>query len=610
MASRKPELSFFEKLRKRRYLEISLVYLGSALAVMEFVHLVIVGMGAPHWSFSLVVTLVLVGLPIVLVISWAFEFHLEPTKKARRSKTIDELPDITQSEATSKPGKKLPKILFAIIFSLILFLIAIVLYYQFMYKSESATSQIIISDKPVEKSIAVLPFINLSKDSQQEYFAEGMMDEIQNQLYKIGGLNVISRTSSMAYKDSKKTSKEIANELDVGNLLEGSVQKEGDHIRIIVQLINGKTDQHLWAETYDREFKDVFIIQSDIAQQIAAALKVKIDPETKSRIEYIPTENANAYNFYLLSKERALNNKFDKVWKELLEKVIQLDSSFAPAYADKALYWLTRGIFFGDLNAKQVLDSALPLLKKSIQLDSNLSSAHSYMAEVNLWFEWDFKAAKKEWGKFFQLNPSGFLWVENYVDFLNADGRSFEALDFAFKNRNRDKKDITNWTSLALSYIYVNQPEKGLVILDSAWLLLKHPDVLWTKAYLFIYLGKYRQVIDNLNKYFEIIPNDRKIPRYQAWLAISYFHTGRINEAEKIIDSLQFLSNKSPVGSPAFHLAMIYTTIGRTKQAIQWLEKAYTDHEVEIFWLKVEPLLNSLYNDPAFKDLLSKVGFK
>ena len=155
--------------------------------------------------------------------------------------------------------------------------------------------------RKVENSIAVMPFVNNSSDINQQYFADGMMDEILNHLYKIGGLNVISRTSSIAYKDSKKTAKEIANELGVGNLLEGSVSKDGDSIRIIVQLINGKTDELLWAETYIRKIKDVFAIQSDIAQRIAAALKVKIDAGTRERIEFVPTQNTSAYTTYLKS---------------------------------------------------------------------------------------------------------------------------------------------------------------------------------------------------------------------------------------------------------------------------------------------------------------------
>jgi len=491
---------------------------------------------------------------------------------------------------------------FIIVVSLIIFLVAGIFLNIKYFNNQNST---------VEKSVAVLPFINMSNDLQQEYFAEGMMDEILNRLYKIGSLNVVSRTSSMTYRDTKKTSKEIANELGVSNLLEGSVQKEGDRIRIIVQLINGKTDVHLWSETYDRKFKDVFAIQSDIAQQIAAALKVKIDPDTKSRIEYIPTENTSAYNLYLLSRQENL----DEGWKELLEKVIQLDSSFAPAYADLAFYWLLRGIYKGDLKPAQVLDSALPLLRRSIQLDSNLASAHNYLAQARLWFEWDFNAAEKEWEKFFKLSPSGIafsgiVWQDNYQDFLHASGKFHEALDFCLRNRDHDKNNYGNWIDLAFSYYYTNQPDKALIILDSASLLFKSPDMVFFRAWLFCYLGKYQQASDNLNKYFQAFPDDRKIPRTEAWSAISYFKTGRPDEGERIVENLRFQSKKSPVGSPAFYLAMVYAATGKAEPALQWLQKAYADHEVEMFWLKVEPLFEPIRDQAGFQEILKKIGFK
>jgi len=493
----------------------------------------------------------------------------------------------------------------------IVFLLAagLLSYFLFFKKKQDNYSPV---DPVREKSIAIIPFRNMSNDPQQEYFVEGMMDVILNHLYKIGGLNVISLTSSMTYKGSKMTSKQIASELGVAYLLDGSVQKDGDHIRIIVQLIDGRSDQHLWSEEYNREFKDVFVVQSEIAQKVALAMKVKIDPATKDRIEYIPTENSSAYNLYLMVKDRGVLNSdgtSDRSWKETLEKIIRMDSSFAPAYADLGFYWLLRGTFSGDLNAKQVTDSALPFLKRSIELDSNLASAHNYMAQAYLWFKWDFKAAQREWEKFFQLNPSGLIWTSNYLDFLHSSGRFQEAFDRSMKNRDLDKSNPFNWIRLAHCYIYANQPEQGLAILDSASLMFKEPIIHWNKAWLAIYAGKYQQAINSLEKYFESLPNDRKFPRAQAWLAIAYFHTGRANQAQQIVDSLQFLSKKSSVGSPAFHLAIIYIATSRKELALQWLEKAYTDHEVEMFWLKAEPLFTSLRDDPRFITILKKVGF-
>jgi TolB-like protein len=456
----------------------------------------------------------------------------------------------------------------------------------------------------IEKSIAVLPFVNMSNDPQQEYFSQGMREEILNQLYKIGGLNIISESSADAYKDSKKTTREIANELGVGNLLTASVQKEGDRMKIFVHLINGKNDSYLWTDEYDREFKDVFAIYSDIAQQVASALKVTIDAETKSRIENIPTTNTSAYNLYLQSRNVSLSDV--TTGKNLLERVIESDSTFAPAYADLGNYWLYRGSYWGDLNAKQVLDSALPYLNKAALLDSNLASVHNYFAIVHLWYQWDFKAAQKEWDKFFQLNPSGENWDGNYHDFLEASGRLTEALNFSLKNFEQDKTQWGYLVEAARDYIYLNRPDKAWAILDSLSATGKKDNY---QAGWLIRLGKYQQALDDLNKYFKENPNEIKTLRDEAWFGICYFYTGRSDETQKILDNLQISSKQSPVGSPAFHIAMIYSATGRNELALQWLQKGYADHEVEMYWLKVEPLFKPLRDDPRFEELLNKIGF-
>ena len=465
--------------------------------------------------------------------------------------------------------------------------------------------------RTVENSLAVMPFINNSNDVNQQYFADGMMDEILNHLYKIGGINVISRTSSMAYKDSKKTAKEIVYELGVGNLLEGSVSKDGDSIRVIVQLINGKTDEHLWAETYIRRMKDVFTIQSDIAQQIAAALKVNIDAGTRDRIEFVPTENTSAYTTYLKSAERYSNGDVEN-WKKLLETSIQLDSNFAPAYADLGFYWLLQGIYDGHLNAKQVTDSALPYLRNAIRLDTNLASARNYMAQVHTWYDWDFKAANNEWDQFFRLNPSGIVWVGNYTDYLNSSGRFQEAMDFCQKNRIIDKNNFGNWQSLAMVYYYMNNPEKSLMTLDTAMQFFKvrdYPDIFWTRALSLIHLNKYQEAMDNLNKFFEADPKQLRVPRWLSLLSITYYNTGNKEKSEEVIDSLQTMSRRSPVKSPAYFTAMTYAATNRPKLALQWLQTAYINHEVELYWLNVEPFFHSLHTEPAFKKLIAQIGF-
>jgi len=295
-----------------------------------------------------------------------------------------------------------------------------------------------------------------------------------------------------------------------------------------------------------------------------------------------------------------------------LEESIKLDSNFAPAYADLGFYWLLQGIFEGTLNANQVKDSALPLLNKAIQLDSNLASARNYMAEVNLWYDWDFKSANNEWTKFFRLNPSGAGWQDNYQDFLNSLGRFQEALDFCLKNRGIDKNNFGYWQGIALTYYYMNQPEKSLMILDSALLFFKElrpPDIFWTRALPLVSLARYQEALENLKKYFEIKPDEITIPRWRALLAIIYYNTGNKEKSEKILDSLKLMSSHSPVQSPAYYTAMVYATTNRPVLALQWLQTAYNNHEVELYWLNVEPLFNSLRDEPGFKKLIAQIGF-
>ncbi|HET6768739.1 MAG TPA: adenylate/guanylate cyclase domain-containing protein [Chitinophagaceae bacterium] len=518
----------------------------------------------------------------------------------------DNIKAYQKQSMTGKPVRK--KTIYVAAFVILIGLIAT---YFFFFNKQ--TNQTAVNKANAEKSIAIIPFKNMSNDPQQEYFVEGMMDEILNHLYKIGGLNVISRTSSLAYKGSQKTSKEIANELGVGNLLEGSVQKDGDRIRIIVQLINGKTDQHLWAETYDREFKDVFSIQSDIAQQIAAALKVKIDPSVKERIEKKPTENTEAYNLYLLAVDPNEypfdpNNPFKKNIS-LLETAIKLDSTFADAYAELALYWLYLGSHLGSLSSEEVLKNAEPLLQKALKLNPNLASAHSYLANMHLWYKWDFETVQNEYQKVLQLSPSNPELAGLFLDFLLAMGRPGEALNITTTAFAKDSSSPYNRMGLGLAYFYNNKSEEALQTLKPAASLFENDEwFLINYIKINLYSGEYKNAILSFEKYKTLLGSNL-YPIVLGYAAVAYYKTGQIDSTEKFLNEIKARSEKSPVGSPSYFIAAVYTTMEKNDEAIKWLQKAYTDREVEMYWLKVEPLFSSLHNDPRFKELLKKIGF-
>ena len=456
----------------------------------------------------------------------------------------------------------------------------------------------------IEKSIAVLPFVNMSNDSQQDYFADGMMDEVLNHLYKIGGLKVTSRTSSLTYKGSKKTSREIADELGVGNLLEGSVQKDDDHIRIIAQLINGKTDDHLWAETYVREFKDIFSIQSDIAQQIASALKIKIDPAVKERIELKPTENTEAYSLFL----RAHNEPPVEENKLFLETAIALDSTFADAYVDLALYWIFNGGYNGNKTAQEVIKNAKPLLQKAIQLNPNLASAHVGLSFLNLYYLWDFEGAGNEYQKVRQLNPSNPELIGGFVDYLLAMGKVGEAMELASNAFERDSLHFAKELPLANYYNGNLRTATGLI--GSQYSLNKSSQFYWTNFIrINIYAGEYNNAVLAFEQNKDLYgPNFTSLAL--GYAGIAYYKTGRKDSTEKLINIIKARSERSQIGSPSFCIAAIYSVMGEIDLAIKWLQKAYNDHEVEMYWLKVEPPFIPLHNDPRFKELLTKIGFK
>ena len=458
----------------------------------------------------------------------------------------------------------------------------------------------------VDKSIMVIPFINMSNDPQQEYFAEGMMDEVLNHLYKIGGLNVISRTTSLAYKDTKKTTKEIANELGVGSLLEGSVQKDGDHIRIIAQLINGKTDQHLWAETYDRDFKDVFSIQSDIAQQIASALKIQIDPSVKERLESKLTDNTEAYNLFLRAENLATSLDDSKLF---YETAIKLDPTFAEAYAGLAGYWINRGLGSGDLTVQEVLKNADPLLQKAFLLNPNSAVAYTVKAWEDLWFKWNFESVGKAYQKVMELNPSNPEILTRLNWYLLSTGKFQDALKTSSQAFENDSSSINNRVDLALARFFNNNPNGSLQLFektnidDADWYIYHN------YLRICVYTGEYRKAIS----IFESIKSALGIDIDNFILghaAVAYYKTGLKDSTERILNVIKLRSEKSPVGSPCYYIAIIYASMGENDKAIQWLQKAYEDHEVEMYFLNVEPLLKSLRNDMRFKEILTKIGFK
>ena len=589
-------IQFRTELNRRNVLRASLAYVLLSLLSWKVTSISIDSFDVPEGSIKVVTLILIVFFPISVLLAWLFE--RSPQGFIRSGSQASLANPFT-------PDQKKPLTSNAFI----LLLVATVTALFLLFPRNMGTSETkVVNSADLGPSIAVLPFDDMSPNHDQEYFSNGMMDEVLNHLFKIGGLQVISRTSAMKYKGSKLSLKEIAAELGVAHVLEGSVQKYGDSVRIRVQLINGKTDEHLWVETYTKRFKDIFSIQSSVAQEVAGKLKVAIDPEVRKRIEAIPTVSTEAYNLYLQVQLDMADLEFQTDREEeLLEKVIFLDPGFADAYSLLAQLWIMRGGHSGNLRQEQVMTKALPLLRRALKLDRNLVSAHVNLGLISMWYDWDFSSTELEFQEISRLNPSSPA-LNFFSEYFLASGQFKKSLDLSKKCFDADKNAELNWIMMALAYYYADEPEKALATLEAATNLFENNSWVWLNSIrLHNYCEKYESTIrlyeqDGAGKFI-----DYSGPYILGHVGIAYFKTGRKDKPIEFLSKLKSMSEKSPVGSPSYFISAIYTAMGEKDKALQSLEKAYSDHEVEMYWLREEPLFKPLHGKPRFEALVEKL---
>jgi TolB-like protein/Tfp pilus assembly protein PilF len=451
----------------------------------------------------------------------------------------------------------------------------------------------------------------MSNDPSQEYFSEGIMQEILNHLFMIGGLKIPSGTSSSRFKGSKLSVREISHELGVSYVLEGNVSISGNNVRIIVRLVDGKNEELLWTEDYKRTMTaiDLLDIQSDVAQKIAENLKVVMDPEVKKRIIARPTENTEAYLLFLQAQQGMGQNEHVQ---QLLEKALLLDPGFADAYAALAFSWLIKGNdLYGELTREQVIEKTEPLLKKALQIDKNSVLAHTYMASLDLWYKWDFDSVEKEFRIVTQLNPSNSDAFIEFAQYLIITGKSEEALDITRKSFN--EYDVTGhkYVAMALAYCFNGDKEKALQTVQTYLNVFQSDNfILYNSMRIYATLGIYDKVLELFDKNLAGRPISDLSDCFLGYLGIARYKTGKISESSVFLNELISRGIKHTHGSPSYFAAEVYTAMDQKEKALQSLQKAFTDHEVEMVWLKVDPLFLALNKDPRFQNLLSEIGFK
>ncbi|HMD79347.1 MAG TPA: adenylate/guanylate cyclase domain-containing protein [Nitrososphaerales archaeon] len=455
------------------------------------------------------------------------------------------------------------------------------------------------------RRIAVLPFTNISSDPKDEYFAEGLTEELIANLSLIAGLRVIARTSMMKFKGANKGIGEIAGELNVGTVLEGSVRKAGTKLRVTTQLIDASTEEHLWSNTYDKELEDVFVIQSDIAQKVAEALKVRLLSSEIEGMDGRATKNVEAYSLYLKGRHHWNRRSESGVTSAVafFEQAIREDPGYALAYAGLADCYSIMG-YYAYRPPYSVYPQARELIMKALDLDNTLAEAHASLGEVLMHYYWDWPGAESSLKKSISMKPSyptARLW---YATFLQVTGHLEQAILEEKKGLELDPLSLIANADLARAYYFlrrysdsVEQYRKTLEIDPTFAIAYKG------LAEVHAATGEYDTAMSELGKALEFSGGSLFIKD-----DIGYVNAlaGRPDEARRTIEELKAASTTRYV--PPYGIAMIYFALREDDNGFLWLEKSYQEKSFMTF-LGVDPALDRLRGDPRLVSLVERLGF-
>lgn len=455
--------------------------------------------------------------------------------------------------------------------------------------------------------LAVLPFANISPRATDEYFSDGMTEELIATLSRIKNLGVIARTSIIRYKGLSKPITEIARELRVGTILEGSVRVSGTKLRITAQLIDSRTEEHLWSEVYDRDLEDAFAIQTDIAKRIAKALKIRMLKNESIRIEKKATGIPAAYSLYLRGRH-SLNTRTEKGLKDAVrdfEKAIKEDPDFALAYTGLAdAYSILASYSLEYVPPRQAFPKAKMAAEKALALDDHLAEAHTSLGMIKFYYDWDWAGAEAEFKKALELNPGYPQAHQYYADLVKSFGRFDEALKEMRKALSLDPLSYSANTGIGhvlyLSREYDKAIEHYRTVIESDPTFV--PARLWFgRPYL--QKGMFKEAIEQVE---EAVKLSHETTVSLATLGQAYAAAGRMTDAKRILDKL--LTRGAEQYVPSYWIGLVYASMGDKDKAIQYLEKASLERSSWLVWANVEPRFDTLRSDPRFASLLSRIG--
>ncbi len=578
--------NFLAELKRRNVYKVAIAYGVVAWLLIQIATQVFPFFEIPNWTVRLVVLLVVIGFPVAVIIAWAFELTPEGLKRTE------------VADAAPTRGSRRRAWIYVVIVAAA---ISVSLFFLGRYTSSKQ------SEGPAspEKSIAVLPFDNLSRDQENAYFAEGIQDEILSRLAKIADLKVISRTSTQKYKSTPDNLREIAKQLGVSNILEGSVQKVADQVRVSVQLINATSDAHLWAEIYDRKLTDIFAVESDIAKTIAETLRAKLTGSEEQMMSMKPTENTQAYELYL--KGRFFWNKRTgadlRKAIEYFNQAIAKDPNYALAYAGLADSYLLLSAF-GAASPSDSLPQAKAAAKRALEIDDTSAEAHTSLGQILLFYDFDFAGSTREFKRAITLNPNyatAHHWYgSGPPTCLGEFDRGIAELKRA---QQLDPLSLIINADLGGAFVAARRYDEAITQLRKT--IEMDPRFYFAHWNLGEALELKGQLPEAVAEYKKAAELDED-PFVLALVGQADAKLGQRDEAIKILSQLERLATKRYVANYSF--ALMHMALGEKAKAIDWFERAYRDRSgPEIVGIKVDPMLDPLHGDPRFEALVQKV---
>jgi adenylate cyclase len=558
MPSSSPSFSFerlWSELRRRRVIRVVVVYVIVGWVVIEVASTVLPPMGLPNWALKLVIVLVALGFPIAVAMAWLFD--LGP-RGVERTRAGPEAP-VTAHVPVAEPATAMPAVMPS----------------PTPAAAQGAAPQAPTKPDADRRTIAVLPFVNMSGDSDNEYFSDGISEEILNLLCKLPQLKVASRTSSFAFKSKEASIPAVAAELNVGTVLEGSVRRAGDRVRITAQLIDATSDTHLWSETYDREMKDVFAIQDDIAHSIVKALQVKLTPMERRALQNVATSEPEAYDYYLRGRsymysmarrdyEHAIN---------MYEQAIAVDSKYALAYAGMAdaysmLYRYAEASADNVARANRASEQALAL-------DFDSAEAHASRG-LALFISEQYPAARKEFDAAIALNPNLFEPYYYYGLACSCEGNYEKAIELYLKAMQVNPADYQTPVFLAQVYASLGRKQDEMRVRLGA--------------------------LGTVERHLKLNPHDTRALQIAA---NNLIQVGEKSKGVMMAERALAQGRAEPV--VLYNGACFYAVQGDSDRAFELLEQALKLGWGDRAWMEHDSELESLHDDPRFQALLSTI---